>query len=162
MKIAATVLLMTLAGGVAFALVQETDRRSGGHWAAQDLEKAMLSDVAAKAKSTEIGIAAKPLISTPTYAVLLASRYKAFPELHEYDTDIFIVQEGSGVLQIGGELVDRKPMGPGQATGSSISGGQMFQASSGDILYVPKNTPHMWHLRGGQRVSYVAVKVTEK
>jgi mannose-6-phosphate isomerase-like protein (cupin superfamily) len=161
-KRSSAIVAVVVIGLAAFAWAQDSDRRAGGYWSAHELDDAMRSEVIPKAKSTEIGIAAKPIISTPVYSVVLASRYKTFPELHEYDTDIFVVQEGSGTLQIGGEIVDRKPMGTGQATGSSIKGGKMFPAAAGDVLYVPKNTPHMWHLNDGQRVSYIAFKVTEK
>ena len=53
-------------------------------------------------------------------------------------------------------------MMPGLVTGSSIRGGTMFKASEGDVFYIPKRTPHMWHLGEGQQVTYLAMKVIEK
>jgi uncharacterized RmlC-like cupin family protein len=120
------------------------------------------SDLSSKARTSAIGIATKSLVSTPTHAMILATRSNAFAEAHEFDNDIFVVQSGEGTLQLGGELVDRRITSPGQMAGSSIRGGEMIKTSPGDVFYIPKTVPHQWHLREGQQVTYLAMKVTER
>ena len=120
----------------------------------------MDSELTSKARAN--GLGTKSLVNTPTHAIIEVVRATAFAEAHEFDTDIFIVQGGEGTLQVGGEIVDRKATGPGQFAGSSIRGGEMTKAAAGDVFYIPKNVPHMWHIREGQQVTYLAMKVTEK
>src|SRR2546430_2557169 len=67
----------------ALVWAQDADRRSTWFWSNADLKKMTVAEVLPKAKSTPIGIAAKPLLSTPTHAIVLAGREKGFPELHE-------------------------------------------------------------------------------
>lgn len=140
---------------------QGAERAVGGHWSAADIEKAYPA-ITAQAKKAVIGTGADRIVTTPGHAVYLVTKDKTYPELHEFDHDVFFVKEGGGTFQMGGELIDPKPGGSGNMSGSSIRGGQMMEVSAGDILYIPKNTPHVWHFREGQHVSYIAVKVTEK
>lgn len=145
--------------GTVLVLAQDRPLRSTGYWSIAEQRKTQ-AELSPKARASNI--AAKTLVTTPTHAIILATRSKGFAEAHEFDNDIFVVQDGEGTLQLGGELVDRKTAGPGQLSGSSIRGGDMIEASAGDVFYIPKNVPHMWHMREGQQVTYLAMKVTEK
>ena len=144
-----------------FAWAQGVDLSQGGQWTDSEIKKG-IAEIAPLADKADNGTGAKPVIMMPAYKVFLAAKHKAYPELHDNDVDIFVIREGGGTLQVGGELVDKKVSGPGEATGSAIRGGKMYKAAPGDILYVPKNTPHMWLLSPGQTVHYIAMKVTEK
>ena len=154
--------VMGAAAMATFAWAQSSvDLSQGGQWTDSEIKKG-IAEIAPLADKAENGTGAKPIIMNPAYKVFLAAKHKAYPELHDNDIDIFVIREGGGTLQVGGELVDKKATMPGEATGSAIRGGKMYKVSVGDVLFVPKNTPHMWHLAPGQTVHYLAMKVTEK
>lgn len=153
-------MLITVAATVTWA--QNAEKLVGQHWKAGAVKNTMNAEVASAAKKAASGSGGKFLVTAPTHALILGSRIKSAPEYHDYDTHVFVVLDGGGSFQVGGELVDRKQPAPGQATGSSIRGGDTFDVAAGDVLYVPKQTPHMWHLREGQHVNYIAVNVTDK
>ena len=151
MKILTTLVVTIVAGVTALVWAQNAAERPTVFWSSSELSATTTSELVPNSREAAIGIAAKSLLSAPTHGILLASRHTGFPELHEFEVDMFVVQEGGGTLQIGGQLVDRKETRPGHATGSSIRGGTMFKASEGDVFYIPKRTPHMWHLVEGQQ-----------
>jgi hypothetical protein len=72
----------------------------------------------------------------------------------------YIVQSGGGILQVGGEILDRKDSAGG-ATGSSIRGGEKYNMAVGDVINIPPNVAHNWLLTPGQSVTYLVVKAEE-
>ena len=80
-------------------------------------------------------------------------------ELHEKQTDIFVIQNGYATLQVGGEIVDPKPSGPGEVRGASIQGGVKKTLSPGDVVHIPANMPHQFFLEPGAQITYFTVKV---
>jgi len=80
-------------------------------------------------------------------------------EVHEADTDVFYVLEGSAVLVTGGELTDPETIGPGEVRGSGIRGGEIRNLSKGDVIAIPRGTPH-WFKEVSGPVLYYVVKVT--
>ncbi len=131
------------------------------HWSNAELVK-MWPEITAQAKAAKIGTGAKTIVVSPTHSVYVVTKDKTYPELHDFDNDVFVVKEGGGTFQIGGELIDKKAMGNGNASGTSIKGGEMKKVGPGDVIYVPKGMPHVWHFAEGQTVSYIAIKITEK
>lgn len=77
------------------------------------------------------------------YVVMTAVRaVPGNPELHEGMADLFIVQEGSADICVGGRLVDGKAAGPGEWMGGRVEGGKVTSVAAGDILWVPAGEPH--------------------
>jgi mannose-6-phosphate isomerase-like protein (cupin superfamily) len=63
--------------------------------------------------------------------------------VHGKKTDVWVVREGEGTLVTGGELVDpRKGAEEGDASGSSIRGGQSRPIKVGDVVFIPAGVPH--------------------
>lgn len=89
-----------------------------------------------------------------------ASRREAagMSEVHELDTDIIYVLEGTAVFVTGGESVDPKQVAANEFRGSAIRGGEVRKLVKGDVIIVPKNTPHWFKEVGGTFLYYV-VKV---
>src|SRR5579864_6864805 len=81
------------------------------------------------------------------------------PELHEKQTDIFVIQSGEAALVVGGEVVGRKVSGPGEVRGTSIKDGVRKHVSAGDVVHIPAGVPHQFFLEPGKQITYFVVKV---
>jgi mannose-6-phosphate isomerase-like protein (cupin superfamily) len=80
-------------------------------------------------------------------------------EVHQYMTDVMVIQSGEADLVTGGETVDQKTTGPGEMTGTSIKGGNKQHIGAGDVIRVPAGTPHQFFLAPGKQITYSVVKV---
>jgi len=80
------------------------------------------------------------------------------PELHEAADDVYYVIDGAGTLYLGGEIADRAEKSPGEWTGRTIQGAETHQVSAGDVVSIPRGTPHMMGCPGGE-LRYFVVKV---
>lgn len=78
-------------------------------------------------------------------------------EIHATETDVFYVIEGSGTFVTGGKIVGGKTTAPDQIRGTGIEGGQTRTLSAGDVIIIPKGTPH-WFKEVPDHVVYFVVK----
>jgi mannose-6-phosphate isomerase-like protein (cupin superfamily) len=100
-----------------------------------------------------------PLVSAPDLLVSGSHRDKAGQvEVHEKETDVIYVVDGTATFVTGGTMVGGKMTGPGQLMGSDINDGQTHHLSKGDVIVIPATTPH-WFKEVPQSVSYYVVKV---
>ncbi len=100
-----------------------------------------------------------PLVTTPDY--LVSGSHRSGPgqvEVHDHETDVMYVVEGTATLVTGGTMVGGKVTKPGQWLGSSIQGGETHHLSKGDVIVVPAGTPH-WFKEVPTTISYYVVKV---
>jgi glc operon protein GlcG len=79
-------------------------------------------------------------------------------EIHVKDADIIYMLEGSTTFITGGEMVGGKESAPDEIRGTSIRGGETRTLSKGDVIIVPKGTPH-WFRDVAGPVLYYVVKV---
>src|SRR5882724_2926603 len=100
-----------------------------------------------------------PLVTAPDLLVSGSYRDKAGQvEVHDKETDVIYVVDGTATFVTGGKMVGGKVTKPGQHMGSDIVGGQTHHLAKGDVIVVPATTPH-WFKEVPQSVSYYAVKV---
>jgi glc operon protein GlcG len=93
------------------------------------------------------------------YMVHASRREKSgLSEVHDLDTDLIYVIEGTATIVTGGKSVDPKTIEPSEHRGTSIEGGETRQLKKGDVLIVPKGTPHWFKQVDGTFLYYV-VKV---
>ena len=93
------------------------------------------------------------------YMVHASRREKpGLSEVHDLDTDIIYVLDGTATVVTGGISVEPKTIEPNEHRGSSIDGGEARQLKKGDVLIVPKGTPHWFKQVDGAFLYYV-VKV---
>lgn len=93
------------------------------------------------------------------YMVHASRREKAgLSEVHDLDTDIIYVLDGRATIVTGGKSVDPKMIEAGEHRGTSIEGGETRNLKKGDVLIVPKGTPHWFKQVDGTFLYYV-VKV---
>jgi mannose-6-phosphate isomerase-like protein (cupin superfamily) len=94
-----------------------------------------------------------------TYWVTAGRRDKpGQSELHEKDTDVFYVLQGSATFVTGGKMVDPKTTAPGEIRGSAIEGGESRTLSKDDVIVIPAGVPH-WFKDVQGLFLYFVVKV---
>ena len=79
-------------------------------------------------------------------------------EIHTLDTDIIYVMEGTATFVTGGTAVGAKEIAPNEIRGARIDGGETRQLSKGEVIVVPRNTPH-WFKEVGGAFLYYTIKV---
>jgi quercetin dioxygenase-like cupin family protein len=100
-------------------------------------------------------------LSTPTYSVSASHRDKGGQvEVHDKETDIFYVTDGTATFLTGGTMIGGKLTKPDQHLGTEIKGGETHDLSKGDVMVVPAGTPH-WFKVVPDHISYFVVKVIQ-
>jgi glc operon protein GlcG len=99
-----------------------------------------------------------PLLENGNYKVH-ASRREApgEAEVHEHETDVFYVLEGSATFVTGGSVVDPRIVAPGEIRGSAIRGGESRRLTAGDVVVIPRGVPH-WFKESDNPFLYFVVK----
>jgi len=101
---------------------------------------------------------ANPLIPGDAYNVQTNKRTaNGNIEIHEKETDIFYIMDGSATIIVGGTAVEPKQTRPGQMTAKDIQGGQAYDLKKGDVLVIPAGTPH-WFKQVNGSINYLTVK----
>jgi quercetin dioxygenase-like cupin family protein len=102
-----------------------------------------------------------PLVTTENYIVSGSHRTgQGQVEVHDKETDVIYVVEGTATFVTGGKMVGGKISKPGQWLGTSIDGGETHQLTKGDVIVVPAGTPHWFKVVPGP-ISYYVVKVVK-
>lgn len=84
------------------------------------------------------------------------SRPTAAAELHDASDDVYYVLEGTATLTLGGRLDSPHEIEPGEWRSPRINNGQVFQITKGDLIVVPRGTPHQ---RTGKDFSMILIKI---
>jgi len=66
----------------------------------------------------------------------------AAAELHDASDDVYYVLDGSATLVLGGKLDAPKETDPGEWRSPRIVDGKTFEIKKGDLVVVPRGTPH--------------------
>src|SRR5215203_561769 len=90
-----------------------------------------------------------------------AGRAAASAEIHDASDDVYYVLEGVATLTLGGKLESPKEVEPGEWRGPRIEGGQNFDVKKGDLVVVPRGTPHM-RSTVGKDFAMILIKVFDK
>jgi glc operon protein GlcG len=85
----------------------------------------------------------QPLLETGEYKIHASHRDgPGKAEVHEHETDIIYVLEGTATFVTGGVVVDGQTISPGEIRGAGIDGGETRKLVKGDVIIVPKGVPH--------------------
>lgn len=100
-----------------------------------------------------------PLLEQENYKIHASRRSEpGMVEIHEHDTDIIYVLEGTATFVTGGTAHDTKTVAAGEVRGASVEGGVTYTLARGDVMVVPAGTPHWFkHVQGP--FLYYVVKV---
>lgn len=82
-------------------------------------------------------------------------------EVHDASDDIYYVLEGTATLLLGGSLVEANEISPGEWRAKTSSGGQKHEIRKGDVIVVPRGTPHQRTVTG-KGFSMILIKVFDK
>jgi glc operon protein GlcG len=111
------------------------------------------------ARVTAAFVKGMPLIEVENYKVHASHRDGAgMAEVHERDTDIVYVLDGSATLVTGGQVVEGKTTAPEEIRGASIRGGEARPIAKGDVIIIPNGVPH-WFKEVPGPINYYVVKV---
>ena len=81
-------------------------------------------------------------------------------EVHDGSDDVYYVLEGTATLLLGGSLVDPKETSPGEWRAKTAVGGQRYVIKKGDLVFVPRGTPHQRTVTG-KGFSMILIKIFE-
>jgi hypothetical protein len=79
-------------------------------------------------------------------------------EVHVKDADIIYMLDGSTTFITGGTMIGGKTTAPDEIRGTNITGGETRHLTKGDVIIVPKGTPH-WFKEVSGPVLYYVVKI---
>jgi mannose-6-phosphate isomerase-like protein (cupin superfamily) len=82
----------------------------------------------------------------------------AAAELHDASDDVYYVLEGAAMLMLGGKLEAPREVQPGEWRSPHIIGGQAFAVKKGDLIIVPRGTPHQ-RTTAGKDFTMILIKV---
>jgi mannose-6-phosphate isomerase-like protein (cupin superfamily) len=82
-------------------------------------------------------------------------------EVHDTETDIFYIVEGTATIVTGGTMVGGKQTARGQHRGTDIKGGETRQLQKGDVMVIPAGIPH-WFKEVSPTINYFTVKVLKQ
>jgi mannose-6-phosphate isomerase-like protein (cupin superfamily) len=99
------------------------------------------------------GIFSSRVLSLAPYNVNLEYRGIVAPvSIHDRETEIFYIVEGTATMITGGKVVGEARTNPTNSTGTSIEGGDVRTVSKGDYIIVPQGVPHWFSPIGGNGV----------
>jgi mannose-6-phosphate isomerase-like protein (cupin superfamily) len=82
-------------------------------------------------------------------------------EVHEKETDVLYITDGSATFVTGGKMIGGKMSKPGQMLGANIENGTTHHLTKGDVIVIPAGMPH-WFKEVPTQVSYYVVKVLKQ
>ena len=102
---------------------------------------------------------ATTLFAHDNYRIVTGRRVKPGEvEIHALDTDLMYVVSGSATLVTGGTPVAPRDSAPNEVRAKSSTGGTPRKLSKGDVIIIPKGTPH-WFEQVSGTFDYLTIKV---
>jgi mannose-6-phosphate isomerase-like protein (cupin superfamily) len=86
-------------------------------------------------------------------------RDTAEAESHDDSDDVYYVLEGAAVLTLGGRLENSREISKGEWRSAKILGGETFEIKKGDLIVVPRGTPHHRVNAKGKEFSLILIKI---
>ena len=76
---------------------------------------------------------------------------------HGRITEVWVIQEGSGILATGGTIVNAVAGAvPGDLSGSAIDGGVEREIKAGDLVFIPTGVPH--GIKQSDSITYLNIR----
>ena len=82
----------------------------------------------------------------------------ALAELHDASDDVYYVTEGAATLILGGALDAPREVERGEWRSDRIIGGKTYEVTTGDLIVVPRGTPHQ-RTTAGKDFTMILIKV---
>jgi mannose-6-phosphate isomerase-like protein (cupin superfamily) len=118
--------------------------------------------LAAKTKASSNSPTAEPLAKySHDYTLLVYRNASGSAEMHEHESDLYLVLDGEATLKSGGKMVGQHTKSEGEYLGTGISGGHAQKLGKGDVVHISPNIPHQLLIEPGHTFSYFVLKVKE-
>jgi mannose-6-phosphate isomerase-like protein (cupin superfamily) len=118
--------------------------------------------LAAKTKPGSNSPTVNPVAKYPhDYTLLVYRNANGSAEMHEHESDLYVVLDGEATLMSGGKMEQQHTKSEGEYLGTGISGGHAQKLTKGDIVHISPNIPHQLLIEQGNTFSYFVVKVKE-
>ena len=102
-------------------------------------------------------------LETSDYRVGMARREgPGDAEVHDTDTDVFYVFEGTATLVSGGLMVEPRTVSPNEHRAASTTGGEARTVTKGDVIVIPRGVPHWFNAVSNAPFVYLVVKSTTR
>jgi mannose-6-phosphate isomerase-like protein (cupin superfamily) len=102
-----------------------------------------------------------PMLQTNNYKVMVSRRGgPGAVEIHEKDTDVFYIVDGTATFITGGKANGVTQKSPGEFGAKEIVGGEVHQLAKGDVIVIPNGVPH-WFTKTSVPFLYFVVKVSK-
>jgi len=85
-------------------------------------------------------------------------RSGAAAELHDASDDVYYVVDGAATLVLGGKLDTPREVEPGEWRAPRIIGGKTVEIGKGDLVVVPRGTPHQ-RSTAGKDFTMILIKI---
>jgi mannose-6-phosphate isomerase-like protein (cupin superfamily) len=96
------------------------------------------------------------LLQTNNYKVMAGRRVAPGEvEIHEKDTDVFYITEGSATFVTGGTAANQHTVSPGEIRAPQIVGGKEHHLNKGDVIVIPNGVPHQFTAVNGTFLYFV-------
>jgi mannose-6-phosphate isomerase-like protein (cupin superfamily) len=160
---AATVFMMAAAGKGKTANPAPTKSQGGAPSNATQPFLVMTgSSIEEAVKKLQSGNGTQSLISADTLSCRVSIQHEKDvvtnqAEVHDAADDIFIILEGTATYVLGGKLDTPKAIQSGEWRASNIVGGKEYKLAKGDMLIVPRGTPHR-RTTAGLDVTFMIIK----
>ena len=79
-------------------------------------------------------------------------------EIHDAFDDVFVVRAGRASVRLGGTVAGNRQAAPGEWRGGTLTGGNVVELASGDVLWIPAGLPHQVIVPAGGDFTYLAFK----
>src|SRR4051812_14186059 len=86
-------------------------------------------------------------------------RKNADAEVHDESDDVYYVLDGTAELTLGGTLDQPREATSGEWKSKKINGGTTIRITQGDLIVVPRGTPHQRNTVDGKEFSMILIKV---
>jgi len=94
------------------------------------------------------------------YSMIAYREETGSSEVHQHESDIWIIETGTATLITGGKLTNPHTQKPGEIRGTSIQGGERHAVGVGDVVEIPPGVPHQVLIEKGKPFTYFVIKVT--
>ncbi|WP_419815295.1 cupin domain-containing protein [Glacieibacterium sp.] len=122
--------------------------------------QAVIAKVKASQKPGQPSGTSQPLVSVPGYRTMVEYRTAPTPaSIHDNESELIYVVEGSGSMTLGGTLNDAKRSNPANQQGSGVTGGTSHALAKGSFMFIPAGTAHYFASIGKTGLAIVTLKV---
>ena len=159
MKLLSPLILLLIVATMAVAKMPVVQLPGFAHWTAKELrgyEPRLRKEVGGPNKTSSVKLAD---YGSSNVSISHREAY-GIPEVHDHMDDYFIVESGSAVLVIGGEVVNpKKQNDPRETRGDAIKSGEKKTLLPGDVVHIPNKMPHQLLVEPGKKFTYFVIKV---